>query len=146
MPIPVFPIRHVCLCPSIIHFIPREEGDFVRSLSVCLWEEVFNTRLQLISWHVACILTVIHCGDKICDPVWLMMADGVVLSEIVCQIMFSRHPIYQKLSLADSISDPVKLHAGFSWTLSVDVVVDKSVSFGAVHHFWCGWLVVAHIY
>ena len=37
-----------------------------------------------------------------------IMAGGVVFGEIVFQIVFSGHPIYHKLSLPDSVSDPVK--------------------------------------
>ena len=42
------------------------------------------------------------------------MDDEVVLGEIVCQIVISIHPIYQKFSLPESFSDPVKLHVYFS--------------------------------
>ena len=73
------------------------------------------------------------------------MAGGVVLGEIVCQIMLSSHPIYQKFSLPDSVSGTVKSHVDCSWTLLANVVVDKPVSCGTACHWWGGWLGVAHL-
>ena len=40
LPIPYFPIRPVCLRPFIVHFLPIEEGGFVRPSSVSLGREV----------------------------------------------------------------------------------------------------------
>ena len=65
-----------------------------------------------------------------------MMAGGVILGEVVYHIVFSGHPIYQKLSLSDSVYDPVNLHVYGSSTSLVYVVIDISVSCGAVRHFW----------
>ena len=123
-----------------------EEGDFFRPSSVSPGGEGFNNPSQVIRWHLACIFTVVLCGDEICAPLCPMMASGVVLDEIVYQIMFFSHPIYQKLSLPESVSDPVNFYIDGSWTSLTDVVIDKSVSCGAVHHCWIGWLRVAHLY
>ena len=59
-----------------------------------------------------------------------------MLGEIVCNIMFSSHPIYQKLSLTDYLSDPLKFHVDYSGTLLADVVVENSVSCDVVRHYW----------
>ena len=108
--------------------------------------EEFKTLSQVIRWHLVCILTGVHCGYEIFSLRCPMMYSGVVLGEIVWQIMLSVHTIYQKLSLPDSIYDPVKSHFDGSWTSLADAVIEKSVSCGAVHYFWGGWLGVAHIY
>ena len=60
--------------------------------------------------------------------------------------MLSSHPIHQKLSLSESVSDPVKAHVYGYLTPLADVVIDKSVSCGAVCHYWGGWLGVDHLY
>ena len=70
----------------------------------------------------------------------------VVLGEIVCHIVFSRHTIYQKFSFSGSVSDPVTSRVYGSWTPLADAVIEKSVLCGAVCHCWGGWLGVAHFY
>ena len=145
-PIHRLPIRPVFLYPSVFRLIPWKDGDFVRPLFVSLVEEVFNTPSQVIRGHVACILTGVCCGDEICAPLCPMMPCEVLLGETFFHIMFSSHPIYHKLSLPDSFSDPVKLHVNCSWTSLADVVIDKPVSCGAVRNCWGGWLGVSHIY
>ena len=75
-----------------------------------------------------------------------MMAGWVVLGEISFQITFYSHPIHQRLWLPDSISDPEKSHIDLFWTSLENVVIDKPVSCGAVHHYWGGQLGVYHLY
>ena len=93
------------VCPLSVSF---PGGGVVYPVSVSLGGEGFNPPLQFIRWHAECILTSIHCGYKICALLCPMVYGGVVLGEIVFQIMFSRHPIYHKYSLPDSVSDPLK--------------------------------------
>ena len=83
--------------------------------------------------------------EEICALFCPMMACGAVFGEIVFQIMFSRHPIYQKMSFSDYVYDPVKFHVYWSRTSLADVGVDKSVSCGAVRHFWSMCLVMTHL-
>ena len=144
-PIPCLPIRTICIHMSVVHFLHMEVGEFFRSLYVSLDREGFNITSHVIRWHVACIPTGVLCRDKICHTLWPMLAGGVVIGEIVYQIMFSINPIYQKLSLIDSIYDPVKLHVDYSWTSLEDIVIEKYVSCSAVYHCWGGWLGVTHL-
>ena len=100
LPIPWLPIWNVFLRPSIIRFLPMEEGDFFRLPYVSPGGEGFNTTLQVNRWHVLCTLNGVRCGDKICAPLSSIVAGGVVLFEIVCQIVLSRHPTHHILSLS----------------------------------------------
>ena len=100
LPIPWLPIWPVFLRPSIIRFLPMEEGDFFRLPYVSPGGEGFNTTLQVNRWHVLCTLNGVRCGDKICAPLSSIVAGGVVLCEIVCQIVLSRHPTHHILSLS----------------------------------------------
>ena len=54
-----------------------------------------------------------------------MVEGGLVLGEIVFQIVLSSHPIYQKFSLPASASDPVKSHVDFPSKFLEDVVAYK---------------------
>ena len=63
-----------------------------------------------------------------------MVEGGLVLGEIVFQIVLSSHPIYQKFSLPASASDPVKSHVDFPSKFLEDVVAYKSNSCGYVCH------------
>ena len=127
-PITCLRIKHICLYLSIFSSLPMKEGHFFRPSSISLGGGVLNTPLQVNSWHVASILTSVQCGEKICALLCSMVAGGVVLCEIVYQILLSSHPIYQKFSLPDSISDAVRSHVDSSWMLLADVVIGKSIS------------------
>ena len=76
----------------------------------------------------------------------LIVTGGVVLGEMVCQIVFSNHPMYQKFSLPDSATYPLKLHGSGSWTFLSEYVIEKSASCGAVCHFWGECLGMDHLY
>ena len=145
-PIPCLPIRIVCIRLSLVRFLPMEKGDFLRPLSVYLDREGFNTTSQVNMWHVVCIITGAHCGEKIYAMLCSRVAVGVVFGEIVCEIVLSSHIIYQKLSLPGSVSEQPKSYVYGSWTYLADVVIEKSVSCGAVLHFWGGCLGVPHLY
>ena len=75
-----------------------------------------------------------------------MVDGGAVLGKIVYYIVLSSHIIHHKFSLSESVSDPVKLHAYGNQMILTDVVIEKSVSCGAVRHCWGGWLCMAHLY
>ena len=139
-------IRPICFNPSVIHFLIRKEGYFVVPSSFSTGRKGVNIPFQVIKWNVACMLTGAFCGDEICAPLLPMVACGLVLDEIGYHIMISVNPKYKKLSLPHSVSDPVTYHVNGSWIFLADIVIEKSASCSAVHHFWGGWLGVAHLY
>ena len=140
------PSSPVCLLMYIFCFLPMGEWDFVSPLSVSPGGGGGDTPSQVNRWSLAYILADVQCADKICALLWSMVAGGVLLGEIVCQIVLSSHPIYQELPLPESVSDLVKSHVDGSWTFLADVAIDKSVSCGDVLHFWVVLLGVLHIY
>ena len=101
-----------CLSLSVLRpFLSHVGGRLCLSAVRTPGRKGVSTPLQDNRLHVSCILTGVHYGDEICALMCSMVDCGVVLSKIFCQIVLSSHPIYQKLSLSRSVSDPVKPHA-----------------------------------
>ena len=95
MPIPWLPIWHVCLRLSVIRFLPTEEGDYVRMLSVSPVGEGFNTPPQFNRWNVSLIITGVCCVDYVCALIWSMVAGwgGVLWNSLIdCALQPSNTP------------------------------------------------------
>ena len=65
-PILLYTNWHVCLCLSVVRFLPSEEGDFVCTFSVYPGKEVSNTPSYVIGCHISYIITDVRCEGEIC--------------------------------------------------------------------------------
>ena len=75
-----------------------------------------------------------------------MVSGGVVLCEIIGQVVSSAAPVDEELSLLDSVFDPVETHVNGFGAALLHIVVSNPSGTGVVCLDWSGVLWVAHAF
>ena len=72
-----------------------------------------------------------------------VMGHGVVLGEVICQVVDTETPVHKKLTLVNTVANPIEAHIdGFRTTLA-DGGVSNTSGGGVVGLEWSRWLWVA---
>jgi hypothetical protein len=82
-------------------------------------------------------------GVKIVGAHELMMCGGVVFGVVITLVVGARAPVDEKLSLIDSITNPIKSHVHGAGSALFDGVTGDPGCCGVVCFDGCGWLRMA---
>ena len=73
------------------------------------------------------------------------MGRGMVLGEVVCQVLGTRAPVIQEVTLVDAVTDPIEPHVHGPRAALADGGIYDVKSGGVVGLNWSGRLGVAHV-